>query len=134
VSYRQIAVRSANALHLHPILAPVPSWCVGMLRSVAIPIGRLRRRTPPFAALLFDNRSQYYSSEKARRALGYGPRGFDEIIDEWVVWRNGQDGSGRIRGSRTVRQESNSGSCLPLTVYREMLDGLREPWQSPASD
>ncbi|HEY3826963.1 MAG TPA: NAD-dependent epimerase/dehydratase family protein [Bryobacteraceae bacterium] len=95
VSYRQIAMRSANALHLHPVLPTVPSWCVEMLKSVAIPIGQLRRRTPPFAAHFFDNRWQYYSSEKARSALGYAPRGFDQIIDEWVVWRRGKATAGK---------------------------------------
>jgi dihydroflavonol-4-reductase len=88
LSYREIARRSLEALGLARPLVPVPGFITGALAILMAPVGRIRNRMPRFtpAAHYSASRFQYYSSDKARGALGYAPRGFDAIIKECLAW------------------------------------------------
>ena len=90
ISYRDIAIRSAKALRVTPRLFPFPSSVLSALITSSGLAGRVLGTRPPFAAHFFDNRFQYYSWEKARTALDYAPRGFDDILTEFVSWRVGE--------------------------------------------
>ncbi|HEY1754530.1 MAG TPA: NAD-dependent epimerase/dehydratase family protein [Bryobacteraceae bacterium] len=82
LSYREIARRSLIALGLRRPLVPVPSLVTALAARVAsFRRGQGRPRFNP-ANHYTSSRFQYYASDKARRELGYAPRGFDAIIQE----------------------------------------------------
>ncbi len=84
ISYREITRRSLAAMNLKKPMIPVPPLVTGILAAVMEPAGRWRNRRPRFTPEIHygSYRFQYYSSEKARRELGYAPRDFEAILRE----------------------------------------------------
>jgi dihydroflavonol-4-reductase len=91
ISFREIARRSMEAFGVRRPLVPVPPLVTGALALLLAPAGRIRNRIPRFTPWIHycSSRFQYYSSDKARAALGYSPRSFDAIIRECLEWKPG---------------------------------------------
>jgi dihydroflavonol-4-reductase len=86
LTYRALAERAAVRMHLRRRFVPLPPAVTGLAAMILEPIGRLRHRRPQvtFATHYLANRFHFYDSGKARTALGYQPRDFDSILDEYV--------------------------------------------------
>lgn len=83
-TFRQIAETVARVAHQRRIVVPVPNGVIGVAGDV---LGRIPVR--PAAAIaarlgmLRRYSRQFYSSDKARRELGYEPRSLASIVDEF---------------------------------------------------
>jgi len=106
LSYREIARRSLEAQRMRRPLVPLLPAVTPILAALMAPVGRIRGQPPRFnpANLYTSSRFQYYLSDKARRELGYAPRGFDAIVEE-CLGIVGASHSG-IAASLVEREES----------------------------
>jgi dihydroflavonol-4-reductase len=86
LTYRALAERTVERMHLRRHLVPLPAAVTGLAALLLEPIGRLRQQRPEvtFTTHYLARRFQYYDSSKARVTLGYQPRGFDSIRDEYL--------------------------------------------------
>jgi dihydroflavonol-4-reductase len=84
ITYREIARRSAAALGVKPLLLPL----FPLVTRAAMVLQPARFT---YATHYTSSRFQFYSSEQARRSLGYRPRSFDEILQENLAFRSGDE-------------------------------------------
>lgn len=84
VTLRGLAEQTAAAMDLRRTFVPVPPFVTALAAMILEPWGRLRGRRPYITHVTHYCASRYhfYSSEKARRMLGYAPREFSSILDE----------------------------------------------------
>jgi len=84
LSFKALAQRTAQAMHLERRFAPLPSVVTGIAAAVLQPWSRLRGRQPwiTYATHYCASRYQFYDSGKACKRLGYAPRNFAAILDE----------------------------------------------------
>lgn len=111
VSFREIAELSSRALNEPKALLMLPAWSSELLAPIAAGVSRLRGAPPGFAVHHADGRFQYYSSDKARKHLGYSPRKFDAIFEECLGLTSKQSVSVRRRRCE-IRPGRNGGGDL----------------------
>lgn len=86
VSFQEIAGRVSEAMGLRPLLLPVPSFLAAASLSIAAAINPGGRFMPRLAALHNDGLFQYYASDRAIRTLGFAPRKFKSVLEEFLAW------------------------------------------------
>jgi dihydroflavonol-4-reductase len=86
LTFRAAIERSAAAMHLQRLAVPVPPRVTAMLAEMSEPWARWRNRRPRFTHMVSycSRRFQFYDSSKATAELGYAPRGFDAILQEYL--------------------------------------------------
>lgn len=84
ISFRSLVQQTAAAMGVHRRFIPVFPIVTALAASILEPLGRWRGRRPAITHVTHycAGRYHFYSSEKARRTLGYAPRPFDSILDE----------------------------------------------------
>lgn len=84
VTFRALVERTARMLGLRRGVVPVPPLVTGLAAAILEPWGRWRGRRPrvTYAIHYCASRYHFYDSSKARKVLGYSPRGFDAILAE----------------------------------------------------
>jgi dihydroflavonol-4-reductase len=89
LTYRALVERTARAMRLWRCVVPVPALVTALAARVLEPWGRWRKRRPriTYATHYCASRCHFYDSGKARRELGYSPRGFDAILQECLRLR-----------------------------------------------
>lgn len=87
-TWRAMSEWVATFLGVQRIFVPVPAFVTGSLAALSEPIGRITGRRPRFTFDLhyIANRFQFYDSSKAKRELGYNPRGYREMVREYFGW------------------------------------------------
>jgi dihydroflavonol-4-reductase len=85
LSFRALVERTARALQLQRQPVPIPKVVSHVAASVLEPWGRWRGLQPrmTYAAHQWVHSYHYYDSSKARKHLGYAPRSFDAILQEF---------------------------------------------------
>jgi dihydroflavonol-4-reductase len=88
LTYRQIAEIAAASLGLKRIFIPVPPVVTGLAAAILEPIAAFTKKRP---RLTYDihycaSRFHFYDSSKAKKELGYNPRGFKAIVEEYLQW------------------------------------------------
>ncbi len=88
VSFRRVIEIAAERLGLQRMPVPVPSFVTGLAATMLEPIGKLTGRRPyiTYDTHYCANRFHFYDSSKSRRELGYNPRSFVEIVDDYLAW------------------------------------------------
>lgn len=86
VPFRRIVEMSAECLGLRRILVSIPYLVSGLGTMTLEPIGKLTGRRP---RLTYDehhyvNRFHFYDSGKAKKDLGYNPRSFKTIVEDYL--------------------------------------------------
>jgi dihydroflavonol-4-reductase len=104
ISYRAMAETAAQAMHLRRRFVPLPPLVTGAAALVFEAWSRVRSRPPRIsrAGHFLASRHLFYDSSKARKALGYSPRDFRAIVDDYLRW-----------------EASRSGALVPTTVRTE---------------
>jgi dihydroflavonol-4-reductase len=86
LTYRQIAEIAAASLGLNRIFVPVPAVVTGLAAAILEPIGTFTKKRP---RITYDvhycaSRFHFYDSSKAKKELGYNPRGFKAIVEDYL--------------------------------------------------
>lgn len=97
ITYHALAERVAARLRLSRRFVPLPPVVTGLAALLLGPLARLRRQRPTvtFTTHYLASRFQFYDSTKARDKLGYRPREFDAILDDYLcatrhpLWQHG---------------------------------------------
>lgn len=89
VTYRRIAEVAAKALGLHPRFVPVPAVASAALARLLEPVGSRTGKRPrvTYDVHYCSRRYQFYDSNRARRELGYAPKDFAQIVQDYLDWR-----------------------------------------------
>lgn len=84
VSFKELVQKTAAAMQLMRWFVPVPRLVTAAASAILEPIGRISGRRPPIthATHYCSSRFSFYDSTRARRRLGYRPRGFNQILEE----------------------------------------------------
>ena len=90
VTYRQIAETVAIQLGCSPHFVPIPFFVTALTAATLESIGKLTGRLPGFTLKAHDyvNHFHFYDSRKANEELGYNPRSFKEIVEEYFSRTN----------------------------------------------
>jgi len=110
LSFREMAEKTAAVAGLRRVFVPAPPIVTGLAALLGEAWGRLQRRRPwvSHADHYYANRFHFYDSAKARRTLGFCPRGFDAILQDWVRSLARFDESPRNRTGGPVGGDSQS--------------------------
>jgi dihydroflavonol-4-reductase len=90
ISFRQIAELAAQRFGVIKRLVPIFPIVTGLAARVLEPVGAVTGKRPriTYDAHYCASRYQYYDSSKAKKELGYDPRPYAAIVDEYLANRS----------------------------------------------
>jgi dihydroflavonol-4-reductase len=88
LTHREIFERTAELVNGMPPIGEIPPGAIRVAGRVVESVFRMIGKEPPITADLADlaGRTMWYSSEKAKRELGYATMSFDEMILRAYRW------------------------------------------------
>lgn len=87
LTYRQMLEMAAKFLGVRRIFITIPPIVTYSAAMILEPLGSLIKKHPPMTWDLHysANRFLFYNSNKAKKALGYNPRSYKEIVKEYFT-------------------------------------------------
>ncbi len=87
LTYRQMLKTATKFLELKRKFITIPPIATYLAAIALEPLGRLIKKHPPMTWDLHYavNRYLFYSSNKAKKELGFNPRSFEEIVKEYFL-------------------------------------------------
>jgi dihydroflavonol-4-reductase len=88
LTHKEIFERTAALINGMPPIGEIPRGAIRVVGRVVESVFRMIGKEPPLTADLADlaGRTMWYSSEKAKRELGYTTMSFDEMISRAYGW------------------------------------------------
>ncbi|NUN67322.1 NAD-dependent epimerase/dehydratase family protein (plasmid) [Pseudanabaena biceps] len=89
VTFRQIVEITATHLGVKRIFVPIPAVVTGLAAAIQEPLSKITGKRPRFTYEVHycAHRFHFYNSQKAKDGLGYSPRNFQEILEDYMDFR-----------------------------------------------
>ena len=89
VTFRQIVEIAAAHLGVNRMFVPMPPAVTGLAAAIQAPISAITGKRPRFTAEVHycAHRFHFYDAQKAKDELGYNPRGFPAIVEDYLRFK-----------------------------------------------
>lgn len=89
ITFRQIVEIAAAHLGVNRMLVPIPPAVTGLAAAIQSPISAITGKRPRFTAEVHycAHRFHFYDAQKAKDELGYNPRDFPEIVEDYLRFK-----------------------------------------------
>lgn len=89
ITFRQIVEIAASYLGVKRVFVPIPSVVTGLAAAIQEPISKITGKRPRFTYEVHycAHRFHFYDSQKAKDKLEYRARGFSEIVEDYLKFR-----------------------------------------------